>query len=153
MPLIHLNGHVTDPAWEELDRKLRGGDGLQWTGDPDLWLGIGVITRGTQEVARRLEVWRHCEDGEDRMIGSWHPGEAFRVCYDLAGMRADRPNAVPVIDQIDQHNAKLEQESETKAEESLAAATEHAAKLWHDTNEPRTVFRQVGGMRDNGTQE
>jgi hypothetical protein len=139
--------------WEDLDRKLRTGDGLMWPGDPLLWLGVGVITapkhagRITRQkpLARRLEVWRDCEDGETRLIGTWHPSDCFRVLHDLCRMRAEAPGHESILDSIDNHNAKLEKAAEDAAVDKMCEGLEHALKLQHDRTEPSTVFRGIQG--------
>lgn len=147
--MIHLpDGQVSAPEWQELAGKVTDGDGLVWAGDPTLWLGIGVIEQQHREVARRLEVWKHCADGADRLVGSWHPSEAFRVCSDLAEMRADKPGGSTVLADIDRHNEMMEKAAEQRIEDVLAEATEYMAKLHADTSGPRQTFRQVGGKRD-----
>lgn len=141
MPLHHPNGSVTAPEWSDLDKKLRTGDGLMWTGDPRLWLGIGVLeNKVTRKTGRRLEVWRDNEDGTTSMIGHWLPTEQYRVLYDLANMRADRPNAVSVEDRIDKHNDALEKAATEKATEATIEMLDHAIRLEHDRNNPRQKF-------------
>ncbi len=139
---------------EELDRKLRQGDGVLWGGDSRLYLAVGVLEdRSVQppRIGRRYEVRREMEDGSDQLIGHWRLEEFDRILFDLAPMKAavDRPGSVPdVIERIDADNAKLEAEISTEIRDNLGGAMEHAAKLLHDTTEPGNVFRQVGGLRD-----
>lgn len=140
MPLYLPNGGVHDPEWTELDRRLRDGDGIHWAGDPRLWLGIGTIEASNGKTARRLEVWRDNEDGSTTMIGHWHPKEQYRVLHDLAQMRADAPGHVDVLDRIDAHNAALQEKHDQAAREALLEQLDHAARLWHDRNNPRQKF-------------
>lgn len=140
--MIHTPDGAYDPEWQDLARKITQGDGLQWTGDPDLWLGLGVVKevrngRPTGRTGRRLEVWRSCEDGADRLIGHWHPGEAFRVCFDLARMRADSPGHVDVQDEIDKANAAKEKAASDEWRENAFQAMEQAAWLHVKRHEPR----------------
>lgn len=134
---------------EELDRQLRDGDGMGWPGDPRLSLSVGVLEhRLTRAVGRRYEVWRHNEDGTDTIIAHWRLEDFDRILFDLAKMRLDAPGHVDTQDEIDKHNAAIEADIDAKAKDSLGEMMEHAAKLHHDTNNPRNVFRQMPGLRD-----
>lgn len=130
---------------ERLDKMLREGDGIFWAGDPRLWLGMGVIERHGHVVARRYEVWRHTEEGEDVLIGHWRLEEFDRILMDLSGMRLDAPGHVDVVDAIDKENAKLEAANDAKMHDAMGEMMEHGLKLWHDRNNPKNTFRQVGG--------
>lgn len=136
----------------ELDRKLREGDGIHWSGDPDLDLRQGVVEemrsgRPTGKiVARRWEVWRHCEDGVDRMIGHWRMEEFDRILYDLATMRAGAEGRTTgAVDRIDKANDANEKRVWEKGRDAYGEMLEHLAKLWHDRNNPKTVFRGMPG--------
>jgi hypothetical protein len=148
----HPDGSVTAPEYEELDRRLRTGDGLGFSGDPRLWLGEGVVenTKTGQIVARRLEVWRDNEDGSTTLIGSWHPSEQHRILYDLAQMRADAPGHVDVLDKIDAHNDVHEAKVAQQAHDAMYEAMEHALRLHHDRNNPRTKFYMNGDENRGG---
>lgn len=136
----------------ELDRKLREGDGIHWSGDPDLDLRQGVVEetkngRPTGKiVARRWEVWRHCEDGVQRPIGTWRMEEFDRILFDLAAMRAEAPGHVDVVDSIDAKNAANEEKVWQPFRDAQGEMTEHLAKLWHDRNNPKNVFRGMPGL-------
>lgn len=137
----HLQLGAIPAEWETLAEVLVKGDGLGWPGDPHLWLGVGVIEdKRTGRVARRLEVWRANEDGSSAMIGHWPPDAANRVCYDLARMRVEAPGHVPVEERIDAHNAAMEAAKEAEFADVYGEALDHAARLFHDTNNPRTRF-------------
>lgn len=157
----------SDAGWSradapELDRKLREGDGLGFPGDPALYLGQGVVTSRKRQqhpktgawlypgdiIARRWEVWRHCEDGVDRIIGHWPEHDFDRIIFDLAPMRLDAPNRVSSEDAIDAHNAEIEDKNSREAKDVIGEATEHLAKLVHDRTQPRNVFRGIPGLRD-----
>lgn len=136
----------------DLDRKLREGDGIHWSGDPDLDLRQGVVEemrsgRPTGNiVARRWEVWRHCEDGVDRMLGHWRMEEFDRILFDLASMRADAPGHVNVVDAIELKNAENEKRIWEPYRQAQGEMLEHLAKLYHDTTGPRNVFRGIPGQ-------
>lgn len=136
----------------DLDRKLRAGDGLAWAGDPDLDLRQGVVEevrsgRPTGNiVARRWEVWRHCEDGLDRMVGHWRMEEFDRILFDLTRMRVDSPGHVDSVDHIEAHNVANEERLWAPGHEALANAHEHLAKLWFDRNHPKQKFRGIPGL-------
>lgn len=150
---------------DELDRKLREGDGLLWSGDPRLYLGMGILTapqsrweeklgRRVQKgdiVARRYEVWRHTEDGEDVLIGHWQLSEFDRILVDLAPMRLDSPGHVDALDEIDKHNAKLEKAAGDAFVANGVEAMAHALDVWHDTENPKHTFRGMPGSRDDTT--
>lgn len=138
----------------DLDRKLREGDGIQWSGDPDLDLRQGVVEevrsgRPTGKiVARRWEVWRHCEDGVDRLIGHWRMEEFDRILFDLARMRAESPGHVDVVDSIEAQNEANDKRIWQKGHDAYSEMMEHMLKLHHDRNNPRNVFRGIPGLRD-----
>lgn len=144
----------------EVDRKLREGDGLGFPGDPRLSLGVGVLTapkrmyapevkrvvnRG-EVVARRYEVWRYCEDGEDRIIGSWPLENLQMILPELSKARLDSPGHEDATTRIDQANKELEDKASRQIKDSAGEMMEHALKLDHDRNNPRNVFRGIGGM-------
>jgi hypothetical protein len=146
---------------ELLDRQLREGDGLAWSGDPRLWLGVGVLTapRRMQHpttrrwlnrgdvVARRYEVWRHNEDGTDTKIGSWLIGEFDRILFDLQQMRAGAEGRIEdVTVRIDKHNDALDKANSAKVRDAAGAMHEHALLLGHDRGNPRHTFRGMPGM-------
>lgn len=124
------DGNISMSAdWEDLDRKLRDGDGLNWTGDPRLWLGIGTVKdrRTKRVVGHRLEVWRDNEDGSTSIIGTWHPGELYRVLYDLAPMRLGAPGVTSVIDRIDAANEEFEKQRSQEFLDNMAPQVEKMA--------------------------
>lgn len=146
----------------EVDRQLREGNGMNWPGDPRLSLSMGTleaprtmwsnrlnrIVRKGEILARRYEVWRHCEDGEDRIIKTYRLEEIDRIIFDLAPLRLDAPGHIDAIAEIDKHNEAKEKAVMDQLHESLMEGFEHALKLHHDTNEPKNVFRGLPGRRD-----
>lgn len=154
MPLHTPDGLVA-PEWEELAGKIVNGDGLGWPGDPRLSLGIGVVegrdrSGRVRHTGRRLEVWRHNEDGSDTLVAHWRPEEIHRVCYDLARMRVDSPGYVSVEDRIDEHNAKLEKAASDKYVDAMSQLLDHAVRLHHDRTQPRNTFYMAGDGRRGG---
>lgn len=139
---------------DELDRKLRAGDGVLWGGDPRLYLAVGILEDRSvhpPRIGRRYEVRREMEDGSDVLIGHWRLEEFDRILFDLAPMKAavDRPDSVPsAVEKIDAHNNALEAEISTEIRDNLGEVIEYGAKLLHDRTEPKQTFRQVGGLRD-----
>lgn len=147
---------------KDLDRKLREGDGLGFPGDPRLVLAQGVITaeksgyskelgrivRRGDIVARRWEVWRHCEDGVDRMIGHWRMHEFDRILLDLTSMRLDSPGHEDTLSKIDKANDAKDKEVLGQMRDVLGEFADHTARLIHDTTGPRDVFHQMPGRRD-----
>lgn len=127
--LYTADGGAYAPEYEDLARRIVLGDGLGWSGDPDLELRIGVVTeRATGKTMRRLEVWRHCEDGGVRPLAHWHPSEAGQVCHDLAKMRAAVGGRTDsVLDRIDRENDRLEEAARAVQRDHMAQWLEHRA--------------------------
>lgn len=156
----------TDLGWirntSELERQLVKGDGISWPGDPDLSLSQGVIqaqgtgwddslkriVRNGDIVARRWEVWRHTESGEDVMLGYWRIEEYDQIIWDLARMRADAPGHVDVADRLDAADDAKQAVESAKFRDTYGAMFEHAARLEHDRNNPQVTFRGIPGRRD-----
>lgn len=152
---------------EDLDRKLRDGDGVMWAGDPRLYLSMGIVeaekfhwsdelkrnVHKGEIVARRYEVWRFSEDGGSELIGTWRIEDFDRILFDLAPLRLDSPGHVDAIEQIDAHNNALEKERSDVLKGELFETLEHQIKLWHDTHNPKNVFRGIPGRRDEIKQE
>lgn len=136
---------------ELLDTQLRDGDGMGWPGDPRLDLRVGVVQatiQGKRRTGRRYEVWRRNEDGTETIVGHWRLEEFDRILFDMMRARMDTPGFVPVEERIDAHNAEIEDRIDREAKDSLGEMMEHAAKLQHDTENPRNVFRGIPGLRD-----
>lgn len=149
--MLHLpDGGIVAPELTELDRKLKQGDGIHFTGDPRLYIQIGVLTdRVTRREGRRIEVWRLNEDGSNSMVGHWLPAEQHRIIYDLAGMRADAPGHVSTVDRIDAHNRAKEEADSQAAVEQMFETLDHAVRIHHEQNNPRQKF-YMGGRADRG---
>lgn len=115
MPIHLPDGSASYPEYEDLADRIVNGDVL-WQGDPYMSLHIGVVTnaRTGRVVGHRLEVHRWCEDGEVRLIGSWHPSESWQIPLDLAKMRADQPGGSKIIADIDANNEKMQAEAEAR---------------------------------------
>lgn len=147
---------------ERVDRVLRDGDGLGWPGDPRLELRMGVMEVAEGRISRtlgrwvnkgeilgrRYEVWRRCEDGVERRVGSWTLEEFDRIILDLSGMRLDSPGHVDTQAKIDTTNAEIEAAAMRDYRDAQGEILEHGAKLLHDTTQPKNVFRGMPGRRD-----
>lgn len=146
----------------ELDRKLREGDGLMWQGDPALSLNVGVmtakrsgydenvkrrVTRG-EAVARRYEVWRHTEDGEDVIIGSWRIEEFDKILFDLVQMDPRSRGHEDLADRLDKADEEKAKADSEKFRDTVGPMIEHQMKLAHDIFNPRNEFFGVNGLRD-----
>lgn len=140
----------------ELDRWLREGKPeLGWRGDPRLDLRIGTLqakktgidpVTGTWKkmgdvVARRYEVWRHTEDGEDVQIGHWRLDEYLKIIPDLVDMDPRKPGHESVLDKIDRHNEALEREQSHRYYDAVGEMMDHYIRLWHDRTQPKNTFR------------
>lgn len=146
----------------EMDRKIKQGDGIMWRGDPTLELRMGVLTakRGGYSrmakryvhrgeiVARRYEVWRHTENGEDLQIGHWRLEEFDRILLDLVQMDPRTPGHVDVTTRLEQAEKKKEKEVSDQLRDALGPMLEHQMALARDLANPQTTFYQVGGQRD-----
>jgi hypothetical protein len=161
MPLISQpgTGFIHSEA-ERLDRQLREGDGLVWSGDPRLSLGVVVMAaprvmqhpvtgkwlkRGDM-ISKRYEVFRANEDGTETSIGHWRIEEFDKIMHDVAKMKAGFEGRIPDVEaRIDANNAAIEKENSRQFHDFYGAAAEHAMRLAHDRNNPQNTFRQMGG--------
>ena len=136
----------------ELDRKLKEGDGLIWAGDPDLDLHMGVVTeRATGQIkARCYEVWRYCEDGQERMIGRWRLEEFDRILLDVSIMKAGATGRITDAQtRIDAANAATEKDQQDKFVDKLGETLDHALRLEHDREEGLNRFYMNDIKRDD----
>lgn len=138
---------------DDLVRLIQQGDGMGWPGDPRMYVGVGVLVRtnrrnGQKRTGRRYEVWRHCEDGEDRMIAHWRLEEKDRIIFDLARMRLDAPGHVDALDEIDANNAKIEAAASDAFRDHMGEAVSHGADVLAELTGGKNRFRQMPGLRD-----
>lgn len=159
------NGGFMHADAGELARKLQQGDGILWPGDPRLELGMETLAAPKsmwftpfgrrvhkgEILARRYVVIRHNEDGSSEPIGHWRLEDFDRIIMDIAPLRLDAPGHVDALTAIDAHNDALEKTNDEIAVGVMMEDNEHRLKLWADTTQGKTMFRQVGGMRDNTT--
>lgn len=125
---IHTPDGTSFPEFADLADRVTNGDGVLWAGDPWCELRVGVLTdRRGRVKAHRLEVWRWCEDGEMRRLGSWHPSEQYKIPMDLAKMRADQPGGSQVIAEIDRHNAEMEDRAARAMRDEIGETVERLA--------------------------
>lgn len=130
---------LADSMLISIDEQLRNGNPIfGWPGDPRLELHVGVLwDPKRKEVAeKKIEVWRHMEDGSDVCV-TWFDctlEAAAEVIPAMAQMRTDSPGHVSVLERIDRHNEALERkhlsEARAIADEARAHA-EFAAKRAH----------------------
>lgn len=147
----------------KLDRQLREGDGLIWKGDPTLELRVGVLSAPKRMqhpmtgkwlnrgdiIARRYEVWSHTIEGKDELIGHWLIEEFDRILYDIAGAKASFEGRAPsTIEQIDKHNASLEQANSDEFRNYYGTMLEHATRLARDITHGESTFYQVGNSKN-----
>ena len=144
------NGGFVHYGAEGLDRQLREGDGIHWTGDPNLSLAIGTVEeeRGgfkTGRRAHRYEVWRHCEDGTDQRLGTWRMEEFGMILHEVAVMRAGAEGKAPgVIQRLDDANKATETVQTDQFRGNYGQVIEHGAWVHNQENEPKVKFGQVG---------
>lgn len=162
MPLIPMGEGFTHSEAFETDRQLREGDGMGWPGDPMLSLHIGIRTakksgfdknigrwvRAGDEVARRYEVWRHCEDGVDRIIGAWKMEDHGQIIFDLAMLRMDAPNHELTIDKLEASDARREKENSDKFAEAAGPALDHLASIKRELD-GRNFFGYEGEPKES----
>lgn len=143
-----------------LERQLQEGDGIHWAGDPRLELRMGIVEcrRGHYNedlgrwvskgeiVARAYEVWRNNEDGTSKMIDRFRVEDFDKILITMAGLRLDAPGHVGTLDQIDAHNDAIEAAASQAFKDAAGEASEHLAKLVHDTSGPKNVFRGMPGL-------
>ncbi len=141
------------------DQLTDGKPELGWRGDPRLSLVVGVISAGKtgyssrvgryvtvgQAIGYRYEVWRHCEDGEDRRILSKPMDKLHEVLPELCKMDPRSPGFVDSFVQAEKDSDKAHAEAGYRIREAQGEMAEHLFALWHDRNNPQHTFRQVGG--------
>lgn len=144
----------------EVDRQLREGDGLVWTGDPSLELRVGIrsahkrmqhpitgrwLNRGDM-IAKRYEVWSHTLDGEDVLINHWKIEEFGRILFDIAGQKASFEGRKPTAEeQIDANNARIDKANTDQLRDHYGAMFEHAFSIAQERTAGRLTHRGVGG--------
>ncbi len=150
---------------EDLARKLQQGDGILWSGDPNLELRmatacapksmwfkeLGRRVRKGEVLARRYEIVRHTEDGETVLIYHCRLEEfdAGRTLMEIAPMRLDSPGHVDTLAEIDKVNDQHERDNTSQMIDTMGEMMEHKLKLIHDLTQPRNVFRGMPGSRDD----
>lgn len=149
-----------DSRVEELDRKLKRGDGLIWSGDPGLELRIGVrlapkrmqhpvtgrwINRGDL-VMKRYEVWATTEDGRVEPIGYWNMDEFDRILYDIVQMKAGYEGKIENVEtRIDKRNAEVEKQRTEAFRDAYGAMMDHYLALFVERNNGKGVFYGMPG--------
>lgn len=120
--------------------------------DPRLYLKYRVIEHPKKPgvKGRRYEVHRHCEDGQVRMIGHWRLEEFDMIWPDMQKMAAGAAGRIAgVEDRIDSHNDGMERDNSRATQEAMGEMMDHAVRLVHDRTQPKNVFRQMPGLRDD----
>jgi hypothetical protein len=136
IPSMLPNGMV---LYQDVDlmRRLHYGDATYgWVGDERL---------GVYHANGRIEIWRHCEDGEPRLICRSKPGLSvldgglirFLAEHDSRSRRAYDAKA-----DMDAHNARLQAEREAE----LAEACEEHADHFH-----WALMRDIGAQEGGAT--
>jgi hypothetical protein len=100
------------------DRLHNGDASVGWTGDPRL---------GVYHEHGRIEIWRHCEDGEPRLIVRSRPGMDkldASVLRFLAEHDSQSRRGYDVRADMDAVNAAVKKEYERQAKERLADAAD-----------------------------
>ena len=147
-------GVIHHDAWE-LDKKLREGDGAMWPGDSHLTLELAVVKAkdeyGNRHTGRRYEVWRACEDGQDRLIGHWLLEEKDMILHDVAKMSLQAPAHQDTLESMRAANKQAEGRSKQLYWDAMGGMLDHAARLALDlsSHEPKTTFRGIPGSRDD----
>jgi hypothetical protein len=142
---VHI-GH----EYDDLARRIQYGDSVGWSGDTRLSLNVGVISVtdefGRTKTGRRLEVYRWNEDGSETLIGHWRPDEQFRICTDLAKMRAGAEGRTAGVESsIDRHNDAMEEKHSQQWRDHMKELLLHAHHVHTQLHETRTKFFMGGG--------
>lgn len=148
-PLVPTPAGFLHSDIDSLLKLIQDGDGMGWPGDPRMYIAIGVVRVPGIGTARRYEVWRLCEDGEDRFIGGWKLEEKDKIVFDLTRMRPDSPGFVSAADQMKEHNAKLEAQAQADYEDAAGEMMSHLSSIVSETNTGKNTFRQMPGRRDD----
>lgn len=139
---------------DDLLKLLQFGDGMGWIGDPAMFIGVGVLERKNRfgkvvAIGRRYEIWRLCEDGQERLIYHCKLEEKDSILFHLTRMRLDAPGHVPVEQQIDDHNEKLQKDLDDQYIGHYIEGAEHLADVVAERTWGKKTFRQMPGLRDD----
>lgn len=139
------------------DDIVNGKPTLGWRGDPRMSLHIGVVAAAAngqhngkfvcrgQVIGRNLQVWRHCEDGKDRLIISKGLDAVHEIIPSLCKMDPRSPGFEDTHDAVVANNAKVDADRAYDVQQAIGEMTEH---LWHltaDSQNGRTTFRGMPG--------
>lgn len=156
--------HTDDLPWElrELAKWLTDGKPeVGWRGDPRLTLKVGVLSaaqsgwsgragrfvKAGEPVARRYEVWRHTEEGEDVMIGDWHPKDWHHILKDLIEMDPRTPGHQSTINTMRRHNERMEAENSRRFQEMYGQLLQHAHYVHRkESSDPDFKFTGIPGQ-------
>lgn len=152
---------ITELPWEAevlADDLKHGKATLGWKGDPDLELEIEYITSSRSgfdsnfgRYVREGEIvdWRYrvtiTVNGRTQTVGRWAPNEMHMVLLDLVKMDPRTPGFRSSFDRAQEQMDKVHRENARQLREAQGEMAEHFFSVAHDRNNPRNVFRQVGG--------
>lgn len=126
---------------EQLERDLQVADDL-------LFVQVGIIKHPVLGEGRRIEVWRACEDGRNRMVAHFRMEERGKVAAEVAALRVESPGHVDTLTKVEAANEATDKARADAFVDAAMTPMDHLARLQHDRNNPNVTFRQVGGMRD-----
>jgi hypothetical protein len=144
------------------DWLVNGKPELGWRGDPRLELEIGVITaaksgyrdgkfyRKGDVVAQQFQVWRHNESGKYEQLFARRVSDWLDIIPTLIESDPRTPGFRPVMDRVEEANAKVEAEKSREFQEAWGEMTEHLWSIASETFHGKQTHYQVGGSRDAG---
>jgi hypothetical protein len=138
---------------------INGKPELGWRGDPRLFLGIGVVTaskHGTDPhtgnfyrkgdvVAHAYQVWRHNEDGTDKLVLQRRSDEWERIIPAMVGVDLNTPGRTDVMDDVIKENAAVEKANTDEWAGHYREQTEHLWRLVGERTYGRNTTYQVPG--------
>lgn len=112
LPSVLPGGETLLQDHDFVTRLHEGDASIGWLGDERL---------GVYLADDRIEIWRHCEDGEPRLILRSRPGhrmlntDTLRV---LAAHDSRRRGGFDAVAEVNRHNAAVEQDRERRHDDS-----------------------------------
>lgn len=130
-----------------------------WKGDPRLSLRVGVLTaakngydprsgkwyRKGELLARRYEVWRHLETGEDERIIDRPLHLLHEIIPALVKIDPRTPGFENSVDRVIRENDAVHAQRASDIREAHGEMVEHLWALAHDRSGPKNTFRGMPG--------
>ncbi len=153
---------LNDLPWEATvlaDDLVDGNAHFGWKGDARLSLRVGVLTaannghdarsgrwyRKGEMLARRYEVWRHLETGEDERIVSRPIELLHEILPELVRLDPRTPGFRSSFDTVNEANDKKDADTAYDIRQAHGEMVEHLWALAHDRSGPKNTFRGMPG--------